>query len=110
MSVHAQARRLRLTCTIASVNPADPQNGRIDVVSGHPCAPLYPLQGYERERYKMATSVRAFRTYVKPGPTITARMRFLIAGADYRIRDVTPVPAGSSSPSVVELILEDEGI
>lgn len=105
----ATARRLRLRCTIARVDPTN-ISSRITVLSNVPCSPTYVLGKQERERWGMATTTLGFRTYIRPQETaITQKMRLLIAGEDFRIR-TNPIPVPVGDAVLWELILDDEGL
>lgn len=87
----------------AATDPADRETVAANVTLAGP----FPASKEQRERHDMATTAQLMATYVSQTlATPTTDMRLSVAGQEYRIRGVSPWPAGL--PVFWELMLEQE--
>lgn len=97
------------TAAIKSIPDGTDDTARTTVIASLACTTPQALESEDKERAGLATTARIMRSMTAvPGSTVTKQHRFITGGVDYRIRDITPVPA--VNPQFYELLLEDEGI
>ena len=97
---------LGATCSLQQVpdtatSPTDREVVEADVALEGP----FPASKEAKERAEMATTAQAYTAYVVPLTAVPSTdMRLNFASIDYRIRGVSPWPAGT--PDFYELLIE----
>jgi len=100
--------RFHLTAAIKSVPASSTtDSARSDLVRSIACNEPMQLTQEEQERGGYATLTNPMRVDIAvPGTAINQHDRFVLAGTDYQIRGIAPIPA--HDPQYYELLIEKE--